>query len=257
MYEKTAIFRPERAAVFKKSSLAAVSLFTRIFALCSQYLAQASFGKVDIPITDAYLTKFWRLNFSATNTSLFVKGLHHLNPGETYMYMSNHESWMDIPAIFGAVPGSLRMVSKAGIMKIPVIGKAMEAAGFIAVDRKNRSLAIKQLSKAKERLNSGISIWMAPEGTRSRSGELASFKKGGFHLAYELGVKIVPVYIEGARKVMPADTLLVNTNRAITVHFCEPVSTELSETRKLIDLIAEVREAILRKKNDNEDGGAL
>ncbi len=248
MNETVLLFKPQYPAKFATSSWYGLSMFTKTFGLCSRYLASALAGHTDVKNTDAYIKAFWQLQFEETCTTLYVKGRGLLKANETYVFMSNHESWLDIPAMFAAVPTSLRMVAKAGIMSIPIVGRAMEKAGFIAVDRSNRSKAIRQLDLAKERLKDGISIWMAPEGTRSRSGEIASFKKGGFHLAVSLGLDIVPVYIEGARDVMPADSLAVHTNRSITVHFCDPVSTKGIQKSDMNQLVERVRTAILAKK---------
>jgi 1-acyl-sn-glycerol-3-phosphate acyltransferase len=259
MDDKIVIFEPEHPAMFKKSPLYGLAMFGRAFFLCSGYFARAVARLTDVAVTDDYIKMLWKSQFQNAHCALYVKGRQELGSGQTYIFMSNHESWLDIPAMFAAVPTSLRMVSKAGIMKIPIVGRAMDSAGFIAIDRNNRSRAIKQLELAKDRLKSGISIWMAPEGTRSRDGEIGLFKKGGFHLARSLGVPIVPVYIEGARNVMPADGLSVNTNRSITVHFCRPVETANLERADTDRLIEQVRAAILAKKeqvqNDNTDDG--
>ncbi len=261
MEDKIVIFKPEHPAMFKKSSLYGLSMFGSAFALCSGYFARAMLDLTDVALTEEYIKMLWKSQFQKASCTLYVTGRHQLKPGETYVFMSNHESWLDIPAMFAAVPTSLRMVSKAGLMKIPIVGRAMARAGFIAIDRSNRSRAIRQLEVAKERLKNGISIWMAPEGTRSRDGEIGSFKKGGFHLARSLGLSIVPVYIEGARDVMPADGLSVNTNRSITVHFCAPVATEHVDRARTDELIERVRNAILAKKEqvlrENHDGCAI
>lgn len=250
MENKILIYQPQSPRLFKKSPLYALSMFAQSFGLSAHYLAKATAGHTNVAITDQFIDRFWRIHFRVSATSLYATGRENLAPGETYVFMSNHESWMDIPAMFGTAPPSLRMISKAGLMQMPIFGPAMERAGFIAIDRKNRSRAIKQLEQAKERLASGISIWIAPEGTRTRDGSIGEFKKGGFYLARELGKSIVPVFIEGARKVMPADSMMVCPNRSITVHFCSPISTQdfdKSQTKLLIDL---VRAAIIKKQEE-------
>jgi 1-acyl-sn-glycerol-3-phosphate acyltransferase len=241
------VFKPG-VGFFKKSSLYAASMIGQIIALCSRYMMEVAMGTMDRKKTDSYIKKFWQLQFKTTHTRLYVMGLEYLDPRETYIFMSNHESWMDIPAIFGAVPHSLRMVSKAGLMKVPIFGHAMVQAGFIAVDRKNRQKAIRQLGMAKDRLAEGLSIWLAPEGTRSRTGEIAQFKKGGFYLAQSLEKPIVPVFIEGSAKVMPADSLIVKTNQSITVHFLKPIPKEEVLKLSLEELLNKTRDAILKKQ---------
>lgn len=248
--EKVLRFKPKGVGFFKKSPFYAISIMSQVIALSSRYMVEALRGKADVATTDRYIDTFWRLHFETSYTKLYATGLEFIDPKETYIFMSNHESWMDIPAIFGAVPHSLRMVSKAGLMKVPIFGQAMTKAGFIAIDRQDRHKAIRQLDEAKERLIDGISIWLAPEGTRSRDGSIAPFKKGGFHVAKGLGKPIVPVFIEGAAQVMPSDGLMIIPNRGITVHFCKPVDIAMVETLSLSELVDKVRDAIIAKKEE-------
>jgi 1-acyl-sn-glycerol-3-phosphate acyltransferase len=253
MDKRELIFKPKKKAPFKRSPLYIFSMFGKSFLICCEYLIQASRSTFDRATTDAYIERFWRFHFEVARATLYATGREHLKKDETYVFMSNHGSWMDIPAMFATVPSSLRMVSKVELMKLPVIGHAMLNGGFIAIDRKNRNKAIRQLEHAKERLKTGISIWIAPEGTRSRNGSLAPFKKGGFHLARDLGMAIVPVYIEGAREVMPADSMWIYPNKSITVHFCEPIMTTSFDRSTTTDLMNKVREAILQKHRECED----
>ncbi len=248
MEERTLIFQPAKLSRFRKTALLSVPLFARTLTLCTKYLASSFKSNVDVKLTDDYIKIFWRQQLEDSFTSLYVTGRDQIAPDQTYVVMSNHESWMDIPAIFGAVPTSLRMVAKIGLTKIPVFGRALVTAGFIAIDRKNRSLAIRQLDEAKKRLAEGISIWIAPEGTRSRDGNIGSFKKGGFYLARELHMPILPAFIEGAAKVMPADGLSITPNQSITVHFCEPVSADEVALKSSSELAALVRARILDKQ---------
>jgi 1-acyl-sn-glycerol-3-phosphate acyltransferase len=156
--------------------------------------------------------------------------------------MSNHGSLIDIPALMGTVPGSLRMVMKEELTKVPVWGQALVASGFVPVDRKNRDKAIAQLEKAKQMLSKGVSVWVSPEGTRSRDGKLAPFKKGGFHVAKDLGVPIIPAWIEGASDVLPPDSFVVRYDGTCTVSFGAPIAT----VGKTVDsLMTDVRAQIL------------
>lgn len=257
MNEKTLLFKPDAEGRLKKSALYAVPIFGKMLTLCSDYLMKSVGKSIDRKVTDDYLDMFWKMHFQHSFTSLYATGQNVLTPGETYVFMSNHESWMDIPAMFGAAPKSLRMVSKAGLMKVPILGHAMHTAGFVAIDRQNRSKAIKQLDEARKRLDEGISIWIAPEGTRSRNGMIGSFKKGGFYLAKQLKKSIGPVFIEGAAKVMAPDSVAVKPNQSITVHFCRPVTPEEFEDLTSSQLADRVREIILAKQREvtaaNED----
>jgi 1-acyl-sn-glycerol-3-phosphate acyltransferase len=250
MEDKILIFKPSKKALFKKSPHYTLPIFARAMAVVTAFLARSMSSLVDASTTDKYIDEFWRVQFESSRTRLYVTGREKFERGETYVVMSNHESWMDIPALFGAVPPSLRMVSKIGLMQVPILGRAMANGGFIFVDRKNRSRAIRQLERAKERLAEGISVWIAPEGTRSRDGTIGPFKKGGFYLARELNKPILPVFIEGAREVMPPDGLWVRPNRSITVHFCDPIPAIEIGTLDTNTLVHMVRERIIAKQRE-------
>src|SRR5690606_15630305 len=113
-------------------------------------------------------------------------GRDNLTPAQTYVVMSNHQSHYDIPVIFQALAIPIRMVAKTELFKIPVFGQAMLDSGFIEVDRANRRRALESLKLAGRRIREdNLSIWIAPEGTRSLDGKLGEFKTGGFHLARE------------------------------------------------------------------------
>jgi 1-acyl-sn-glycerol-3-phosphate acyltransferase len=250
MENKVLVFKPKAKAYFKSSSLYALPMFLKSLGLASRYVMRSVNKKLSVQETDKYVDMFWRTHFQETFTSLYVTGRELLTPGEAYVFMSNHESWMDIPAMFGAVPTSLRMVSKEGLMKIPIFGHAMVNAGFVAIDRRNKTRAIRQLDHAKDRLREGISIWIAPEGTRTRNGTIGPFKKGGFYLAKDLKKSIAPVFIEGAARVMAADGLTVNTNLSITVHFCKPVHFDEFEHCTIPQILDLVRQAIIDKQTE-------
>jgi 1-acyl-sn-glycerol-3-phosphate acyltransferase len=99
------------------------------------------------------------------------------------------------------------MVAKQELFDVPVFGPAMRAAGMISIDRKNTESAIASLDAAKDMLDSGIPMWIAPEGTRSPTGELLPFKKGGFVLSLRTGVPIMPVTIRGTHNALRAHGL--------------------------------------------------
>jgi 1-acyl-sn-glycerol-3-phosphate acyltransferase len=248
MKKRVLVFKPTKKAFLKKSPVYVVPMFLNTLALAAKYVMACVMHGPSLQETESYIRKFWQAQLQDSFTKLWVVGCENLHPEETYIYMSNHESWMDIPAIFGAVPSKLRMVSKKGIMQIPILGKAMANAGFVALDRRNLKSAIRQLEQAKERLKEGISIWIAPEGTRTRDGKMGPFKKGGFYLARELKKPIVPVFIEGAALVLPADSIMVNTNRSIVVHFLPPISCEEVASLSLPEVMDKVRAVLLNKQ---------
>ena len=121
--------------------------------------------------------------------------------------MSNHASLYDIPLIFAALPGSILMLTKKELFRVPFWGRGLAAGEFVSIDRHDRAQALRDLAAAREKMASGIHLWVAPEGTRSRDGRLGPFKKGGFMLALETGAAIVPIGIRGSRDVLPAKSL--------------------------------------------------
>ena len=102
---------------------------------------------------------------------------------QPYILMSNHVSLYDIPIIYLSAPGTIRMIAKKELFKIPLFGLSMKRNEVISINRSNKESAIKSLESAKNKMKKGIVLWMAPEGTRSKNGELLAFKKGVFVLA--------------------------------------------------------------------------
>jgi 1-acyl-sn-glycerol-3-phosphate acyltransferase len=115
------------------------------------------------------------------------------------------------------------MVAKAELFRIPVWAQAMRAAGFVELDRSARDRAIESLERAKAALAQGTSIWIAPEGTRSRDGSLGAFKHGGFHLAAGAGAQILPVTVAGTRSILPAKGARVALGAIVRVTVHPPI----------------------------------
>lgn len=144
--------------------------------------------------------------------------------GRPTILMCNHSSVYDIPLGFKAFPDhSIRMLAKRELSKIPLFGKGMSAAEFPFIDRKNRFQAIKDLEYAQELMKSGIIIWIAPEGTRSKNGNLAPFKKGGFITAIQAKATIIPIGIRGAFNILPAKTFNINFKQEAEIHIGDPI----------------------------------
>ena len=162
-------------------------------------------------------------------------------PGQPTIVMCNHSSLYDIPLSLVAFPShSLRMLAKKELGRIPIMGQGMVAAEFPLIDRHNRQQAQKDLEYAKELMISGILMWIAPEGTRSKDGKLAPFKKGGFITAIQAGAVIIPMGIRGANHILPARTHHFNLNQTVEVHVGKPIDTStftLENKEELINLV--------------------
>ncbi len=165
--------------------------------------------------------------------------------GRAYVLMTNHQSLMDVPSVVATFPGRLRMVGKRELGQLPVWGHAMKAAGVVFVDRGNRAQSIQALERAKSQLREGTSIWIAPEGTRSRTGELGPLKKGGFHLARQLGAPIAPAWITGTREIISPDGFGVTLHGHITVRYGAPIETHDVDDKGIPALMERVRQSLL------------
>lgn len=216
----------------------------------SIFVALTVFRRQKDPVAFASreITRWSDSLLNACEVKFKVIGKENLEPNKAFLFMSNHESLMDIPVIFSGLPHPIRGVSKEELMRIPLFGPAMYAAGYLPIDRKNRPKAIKQLEAVKASLQKGVSIWMAPEGTRSRDGKLAAFKKGGFHLALDLQVEIVPVWIDGAFKVVQPDSLTINLGRTIRLYIGKPLATHGFNKDDIETLMQVVREKMTALK---------
>ncbi len=144
-----------------------------------------------------------------------------------YAIMSNHSSLYDIPILLVSLPGSIRMLVKKELMRIPVWGRAMRSCEFISIDRQNRQQAFEDLDRARKAMKDGIILWISPEGTRSKDGKLLPFKSGAFRLAIDTELIIIPVGIRGANEILPAKSLDFRIGRHIEVHVGRPVDASL------------------------------
>ena len=181
-------------------------------------------GRVDPRICDARLES-WASNLLAqANISVETAGREHVVPGESFVVLSNHQSHYDIPAAFAAFGPKLRMVAKTELFRIPIMGSAMRASGFVELDRSNRRQAVATLKAARERMCAdGTSVWIAPEGTRSVTARLGKFKRGGFYMALDAKLRILPMAIDGTFRAHAPGSRHVNPGCQVRVTLCPPV----------------------------------
>jgi 1-acyl-sn-glycerol-3-phosphate acyltransferase len=209
-------------------------------------ILQAATGSLTTSICNERLDSWSADLVRQAGIHIEVSGRERIVPGEAFVVMSNHQSHYDIPVLFQSLRVPLRMVAKKEIFRIPFMAGAMRAAGFIEVDRKNRTAAIKTLTNATSQLDAAVSIWIAPEGTRSKTGHLGPFKKGGFHLALSSGLRILPVTINGTRFVLPSGGLSVTRGVTAQVTVGDPIDTKRYGSATIRDLVGDVRTAIER-----------
>lgn len=197
--------------------------------------------------SDSTIQNWSKRLLNAAKVDLNVHQGHsiHLEPGRSYIVMCNHTSHFDIPISLVALNGlSVRMMAKKELYKIPVFGKAMLSADFPMIDRENRRQSIKDLAYARELMKQGIVVWVAPEGTRSKTGKLGQFKRGAFLMAIDAKATIIPVAIRGADQILPAKTLGLNFGEKVDVCIGEMIDASEYTSKQKDILLERVRDSI-------------
>lgn len=180
----------------------------------------------------------------ASRIHVTVKGFSNIDPDKPYIFMPNHMSNFDIPVLLAHLKVQFRWLAKAELFRIPLFGFAMKRAGYISIDRSNRKSAFESLARAAQIIRNGRSVLIFPEGTRSRDQSIKPFKKGGFVLAVESGVPIVPVIIHGTWRIMSKNGLMIRPGD-VTVEILEPIETGNYSRATKDELLERVREVMV------------
>lgn len=146
---------------------------------------------------------------------IHTEGFEAIDTSRAYVVMANHTSHFDVISLYRTIPMPLRFVAKKELTYVPIFGWVLTLGAAIVIDRKNRQRAIASVERARRAVERGESVLFFPEGTRSMPGELGPLKKGGFHLATDLGAPILPIGIEGTGDVMPRDSHLVRPGSVV------------------------------------------
>jgi len=173
-----------------------------------------------------------------------VKGLEWLDPKQTYVFVSNHRSYLDTAAMFVYTGRRIGLLAKKELLKVPVLGVGMGFVNVMAIDRSNRESAIRTTEAAAQRIKSGVSFAVFVEGTRAKPGKLLPFKKGAFYMARQAGVPVVPVAIKNSDVSMGKGTGEARSG-TLEMVFMKPIDTRSLTTDDDIDrLIADVHALI-------------
>ena len=159
----------------------------------------------------------------AAGVTVTVEGTEHLAGGGPYIFTSNHVSLFDPPVLAAYLPRH-RFVAKAELFRIPIFGPGIRAIGTVPIQRDNQKAAFGSYDVAAERIRSGSSVVVFPEGTRGHSYAIRHFKKGPFVLAVKSGVPIVPCVVHGTIEILPKGSMLIHPGH-VTVRLLEPVPT--------------------------------
>ncbi len=175
---------------------------------------------------------------------LEVTGLEAVDRAETYVFMGNHTSFIDGPLLFMLIPQHVRVILKKSIFRLPILGFGMKFVGFVPVDRKRAQRGKEAIERAARQMRERkYSFLIFPEGTRSRDGNLAVFRRGGFFLAVESGAPIVPVSIRGTFEIMPKGRFFVKKGD-IRVSFRPAIPVRNAAAQDLTDLMDKVQASI-------------
>jgi 1-acyl-sn-glycerol-3-phosphate acyltransferase len=172
-----------------------------------------------------------------------VEGLENVPRGRACVFVANHQSYLDIPAVWGYVPAQFSIMAKRSLFYVPFMGWFLWRAGHIPIDRDNARAALQSVNRAVEKLHAGRSLVVFPEGHRSFDGALQEFKPGGFKIAHKAGVPVVPVAIIGTSRVLRRDSLVFHPGE-VRVVIDAPLDTREYTSRTLPDLVARARAVI-------------
>jgi 1-acyl-sn-glycerol-3-phosphate acyltransferase len=196
----------------------------------------------------ARVAHLWgKLCLAMAEVRVEVEGLDHLDDGGRFVIMANHESSLDILVLLAALPTTveLRFLAKKSLFRVPFLGWAMTSAGFIPVNREDRSTAGATLARTLEEIRRGGSPLVFPEETWTLDGRLLPFARGGFLVALKSGLPVLPVGLEGPRLVLPPGEGVIRP-QPVTVRIGEPVATAGLGVSNLRELMRRARREIDR-----------
>ena len=184
------------------------------------------------------MSKWANSMLNATDTEVVVRGVENINPNETYIYIVNHVNYIDIPILVKAIPDKIHFMYRESLRKVPMLGIALKTSPFIPIIRGDNKNALDGINKAVESLNNSGSVILFPEGTRSKTGKLAPFKRGAFFIAAKSNKKIIPISIVGVEKIFPPEKM---------IHFNK--GTVVVTINQSIELVAENRNELTKQIN--------
>ncbi|MBE6299488.1 MAG: 1-acyl-sn-glycerol-3-phosphate acyltransferase [Bacteroidales bacterium] len=170
-----------------------------------------------------YPPKIWSKLFCIISlVKVEVKGRENIKPDESYVFVANHQGAYDIFLVYGYLNHNFKWIMKHTLRKVPMVGKACEAAKHIFVDRTNPKAIKRTIEEAKKTLQGGMSVVIFPEGTRSADGKIKKFKRGAFQIAVDLNMPVVPMTIDGSYKILSKSSFFVNPGK-LTLQIHKPI----------------------------------
>lgn len=180
-----------------------------------------------------------------------IEGLEQIDPAGSYVFISNHLSYMDTPVALANIPVQFRFLAKRGLFQIPGLGTHLSRAGHIPVPREDPRGAVKTMQLAADTIQSKkISLLIFPEGGRSHDGILRPFKEGGAYIAIRAGVDVVPMVLIGTREILPFGSGVVESGR-VTLRILKPIATSQLMLKDRGSLTEELRKLILNELEES------
>ena len=215
--------------------LVVLTVFTAVFTVCTVFWKNAEFvHKVQ---------QFWsRSFFWLMFLPVSVDRQEHNVPGQSYVFVANHQSMFDVWLVYGWLPVIFKWLMKAELRKVPFVGTGCKAAGHIFIDRRSTKAAMESLKEVEKQLVNGVCTVIFPEGTRSLNGEVGRFKRGAFQIAWDLGLPIIPLSLDGCYEVLPKGKPFVY-RAPVHMHIGEPI--DLKQFSDPNEAIEAVRNAVI------------
>jgi 1-acyl-sn-glycerol-3-phosphate acyltransferase len=194
----------------------------------------------------AVIARAWaRVLLWVSGVTVKVEGLEKISPDGSYVFVSNHLSYMDTPVVLANIPVQFRFLAKRGLFQIPFLGWHLARAGHIRVPREDARAAVKTMGIAAQLIReAGISLIIFPEGGRSRTGDLRPFKEGAAFIAVRAGVPLVPMCLKGTREILPFGSGHIQSGTVI-MRIGDPISTAGVSDRDRARITAELRSRIV------------
>jgi 1-acyl-sn-glycerol-3-phosphate acyltransferase len=174
-----------------------------------------------------------------------IEGLEHVRRDQSQIFVANHQGYFDIFALSGFLPVQIRWVAKSSLFKIPFVGWAIAASGYIPVDRSNRKKSYQAFLATIEKLKAGNSIVIFPEGTRSEDGTIGPFKKGGLLLSVRSGAPLVPVTLLGTGNIIKKGSGIIKPGR-IQIIISPPISSQAVKDEREENVLRTLRNIICK-----------